>query len=67
MENNEKQEVVKIELVENGPLLVKGTFILKYKDGQESEKKQSTALCRCGSSGNKPFCDGTHRKINFTD
>ncbi|MBI2075831.1 MAG: CDGSH iron-sulfur domain-containing protein [Candidatus Aenigmarchaeota archaeon] len=44
---------VEIEHVENGPYLVK-------KDG-----KVETALCRCGGSANKPFCDGAHSKISF--
>jgi len=44
---------VEIKSTENGPNLV-------YLDG-----KVFTALCRCGGSSNKPFCDGTHAKIGF--
>ena len=44
---------IEIEYVENGPYVVK-------KDG-----KVETALCRCGSSSNKPFCNGSHSKIGF--
>lgn len=51
---------------DNGPLLVKGPVRLVDVEGNEFETKQETiALCRCGQSGNKPFCDGTHRKVNF--
>lgn len=48
-----------------GPLLVKGTCILRDADGNEITKNETFALCRCGSSSNKPFCDGTHKTIDF--
>lgn len=54
-----------IEASPNGPLLVYGNITLKDASGNESIKNKVTALCRCGNSSNKPFCDGTHRKINF--
>ena len=54
-----------IETVVNGPLLVKNLKDFKTSGGEEIEIKQAMALCRCGGSGNKPFCDGTHIKIGF--
>jgi len=54
-----------VELSVNGPLLVKGKFLLVHPDGSRELREKSTALCRCGASANKPFCDGTHRKIDF--
>lgn len=56
-----------IEVTKNGPLLVKGTVTIKDKHGNESIKDKVTALCRCGQSGNKPYCDGTHRTCGFKD
>ncbi|GGG41549.1 (4Fe-4S)-binding protein [Bizionia arctica] len=55
----------KVEVLENGPLLVYGTLKVTYKDGSKEVKDKTTAFCRCGSSNNKPFCDGTHVKENF--
>ena len=51
---------------ENGPYLIEGTAVYTDADGNE-QKTQGTmiALCRCGQSANKPFCDGTHRKVGF--
>ena len=46
----------------NGPLLVQGSYVLHA--GEPSERAGG-ALCRCGKSGNKPFCDGTHKKVGF--
>jgi len=54
-----------IQPTHNGPLLVYGNFSLKDSSGTETMKGNVTAFCRCGGSGNKPFCDGTHRKIDF--
>ena len=55
----------KIELRENGPLVVKGLRSMKGTDGREVEAKPVMALCRCGHSKNKPFCDGSHEAAGF--
>lgn len=55
----------RVEVCENGPLLVYGTLKVKHKDGKEELKNKTTAFCRCGGSNNKPFCDGAHNKNDF--
>lgn len=50
---------------ENGPLVVKNIKTLKGPNGENIEVKEVMALCRCGGSSNKPFCDGTHNKNGF--
>ena len=69
----------KITVTRNGPYLVSGNiplalqvitpnkegFSWDWKDGKTFETKQSYALCRCGQSKTKPFCDGTHTKVKF--
>ncbi len=54
-----------VEVVTDGPLLVYGNITIKDKDGNETKKNKVTAFCRCGHSGNKPYCDGTHTKVGF--
>jgi CDGSH-type Zn-finger protein/uncharacterized Fe-S cluster protein YjdI len=49
----------------HGPLVLIGNFTLVSVDGQTVYRGNDTALCRCGHSSNKPFCDGTHEKVNF--
>lgn len=56
---------IEIQVIPNGPYLVKGKVTITHTDGSKEEKESSTAFCRCGQSSAKPFCDGTHRKINF--
>lgn len=56
-----------VEVAANGPLLVYGNITIKNKNGEEVKKNKVTALCRCGASANKPYCDGTHVKIGFKD
>jgi len=56
---------VKIQVAAGGPLLVNGTCIIIDKEGKETTKEGMTALCRCGHSANKPYCDGAHRANNF--
>ena len=53
------------ETVSNGPLLVYGNIIVKDSEGNKTQKNKVTAFCRCGASANKPYCDGSHVKINF--
>lgn len=48
----------------NGPFVIRGKFRLRGSDGEEREGDVA-AFCRCGHSSNKPFCDGTHRKVDF--
>ncbi len=56
-----------MSLMDNGPILVTGDFKITLPDGQEVPVEGTTiALCRCGASDNKPFCDGMHKKIGFT-
>ena len=55
---------ITIKIKENGPYLVEGEFRLVDAAGVEVPIKKS-ALCRCGGSTMKPFCDGTHSKIGF--
>lgn len=54
-----------IEASPNGPLLVSGDVTIRHGDGTETQIRRKTALCRCGQSGNKPFCDGSHTKAGF--
>ncbi|HEV7187012.1 MAG TPA: CDGSH iron-sulfur domain-containing protein [Blastococcus sp.] len=51
----------------DGPLIVRGDFRLVDQDGTEIDPGRATiALCRCGKSGIKPFCDGTHKRSGFS-
>jgi uncharacterized Fe-S cluster protein YjdI len=54
-----------VETMTDGPLLVFGNVSIKDAGGIVTKKNNVTAFCRCGGSSNKPFCDGTHKKINF--
>ncbi|MEM8863717.1 MAG: CDGSH iron-sulfur domain-containing protein [Chloroflexota bacterium] len=48
-----------------GPLLVNGKFEIQDESGNQVFRGDKTALCRCGDSANKPFCDGTHKNNGF--
>lgn len=50
----------------NGPLLVQGNVTVVAGSGRRAWRGTKVALCRCGESKNKPFCDGTHATIDFT-
>ena len=58
---------VTIKVRENGPYRVMGPFKLTDSDGKvyELPEGQAVALCRCGGSTTKPFCDKTHSQIGF--
>lgn len=58
-------EINSINILPDGPLIIKGKFQLNYPDEKKEIIEKQTALCRCGFSENKPFCDGSHVKHNF--
>ncbi|MDX2303845.1 MAG: (4Fe-4S)-binding protein [Microscillaceae bacterium] len=68
-ENQETQEnteiSTQIKVLANGPLIVEGKFEVLDTAGNPYERKIKVSLCRCGASEKKPFCDGTHKKIDF--
>lgn len=57
-------EAVVITVRPNGPLRVEGHIVLKDADGKawDLTGKPAVSLCRCGMSGNRPFCDGSHAR-----
>ncbi len=58
--------VVTVTTCEDGPLLVRGAFELVTQDGESIPAGRATvALCRCGLSSVKPFCDGSHKAAGF--
>jgi 3-phenylpropionate/trans-cinnamate dioxygenase ferredoxin subunit len=57
---------VTIRLSKNGPYIVEGPVEIFDTEGNKiTVDKPKIALCRCGASSNKPFCDGTHSQIGF--
>ena len=57
---------VTITVRENGPYLVKGPIqILDVEGNAFQVERETVALCRCGGSTTKPFCDGTHSRVGF--
>ncbi len=56
---------ITISVRDNGPYLVRGGATVTDADGKTYEVQDVIALCRCGQSGNKPFCDGAHKANNF--
>ena len=59
-------EQTKISVLENGPYLVKGRVLLLDAEGNKYHSERApVALCRCGGSAKKPFCDGTHSRAVF--
>ena len=57
---------VSIQVQQGGPLFVRGRVAMSAEDGSPIEAPERMALCRCGASSKKPFCDGTHARIGFT-
>ncbi len=81
MENKplKANDISKVQVLKNGPYLVSGNVPLypatikcgregiptEWEIGNKMQTTQSYALCRCGQTKTKPFCDGTHAKVNF--
>jgi len=66
MEDKKKKKAV-FTVLPKGPLRVEGEFVLKSMKGKVIETRDPIFLCRCGGSSNKPFCDGTHRRVGLVD
>jgi uncharacterized Fe-S cluster protein YjdI len=62
---NLTEEATKIEVRENGPLVVHGNLKITHANGSTESRERVTTFCRCGASSNKPFCDGAHKAIEF--
>jgi len=56
------QSSVKIRVTANGPLLIEGPTVVIGLDGKPLKEGSRMALCRCGLTGKRPFCDGAHSK-----
>ncbi len=54
-----------VQLLRGGPLLITGAVTLKTVDDSQAYQGARAALCRCGASDHKPFCDGSHSRIGF--
>jgi uncharacterized Fe-S cluster protein YjdI len=54
-----------IRVAPNGPLYLRGQIEVQAPDGEVIRRDTRMALCRCGHSANKPFCDGSHRRVSF--
>ena len=57
---------LKVVTAPNGPLLLQGNFEIRDVSGEQVFQGEKAALCRCGGSANKPFCDGSHVTIGFS-
>mgnify|MGYP003624505274 CR=1 FL=1 len=57
----------KVKVLTKGPLMIEGPITLINTNGQREIKLGETFFCRCGTSSNKPFCDGSHNEIDFKD
>lgn len=62
--SSKKGGVLTAKLVPNGPVVVEGDYTLQGGE-QTTDTKKKMSFCRCGASSNKPFCDGSHRDIDF--
>lgn len=57
--------VLKIKALKNGPLYLEGPHRICSANGETARVDNKTAICRCGASNNKPYCDGSHAAIGF--
>lgn len=67
VKESKKQDVMELEVLKDGPLMIKGELKVKHSSGKEEVREKSTFLCRCGQSSNKPYCDGAHSKTGFKE
>jgi CDGSH iron-sulfur domain-containing protein 3 len=61
-ENKDQKKESQVEIIDFGPLRIKGNFIIKDMKRDKEESPEEIFLCRCGKSLNKPYCDESHKK-----
>lgn len=64
---SESASILKIQVSPKGPYIINTECLVVHSDGREEIKTGKVALCRCGGSSNKPYCDGSHRSNGFED
>jgi CDGSH-type Zn-finger protein len=65
-QHDEYETPMRITPYRDGPYILRGDFVLTDQDGNEiATGRRTVALCRCGRSRIRPFCDGTHKLIGF--
>ncbi|MBN2480525.1 MAG: CDGSH iron-sulfur domain-containing protein [Bacteroidales bacterium] len=62
IENKSGVKTPEVKILKDGPIILKGFFRFRTSSGEETEKEHEILLCGCGKSGNKPYCDETHKK-----
>ncbi len=60
-------KTLRITILRNGPIHIQGVFEFKDSSGNSTRECKDLLLCRCGASGNMPFCDETHCKVGIKD
>lgn len=63
--NIKQMENIKAIVKPNGPMIIQGDFTITHADGRVEEIEKMAAICRCGASEKKPFCDGAHARVGF--
>jgi len=60
-------DVITVRLRKNGPYVIEGddVRVIDWNGSEYQSSRKPIALCRCGASTTKPFCDGTHSKVGF--
>ena len=64
-ETSAATDSIKVQILPDGPILIRGDVEVTHADGSSETKSDSTAFCRCGASASKPYCDGSHKRIGF--
>lgn len=67
MDDERPPPAASVTVFPDGPYLVRGEVEVRNPDGSVTRRLSKVALCRCGQSGSKPFCDGSHERTGFRD
>jgi len=62
MDKSEQRENPVVNIMTDGPIVITGSFTLKYNGNTKEIRDTLVSLCRCGKSYNQPYCDGSHKK-----